>query len=275
MLESNYNKDCAFSEQTISYLYDEISLQEKSVFENHLENCLICADEIHGFGLTRSAVSYWKENEFETLNTPKIVFSDGQSQKAIKTSVGAVEKKSWFAGLQTLFQPRTVLAGGLAVFLILGGLVFFIQSFATNNQTAANSGNQEIYNSESETKQAEIGGIEIGTPDLPQTSAQNPSPLNGSKVDTHLAKAGAANSEKIGSVEVNKNFTKTSRKVEAAAPSQNKTTAPRNFGAANFLVSQRVSNNKKRIPKLNDIEIEDEDETSLRLTDLLDEVGGK
>ena len=278
MPESNYNNDCAFSEQTISYIYGEIGAHEKIAFENHLENCSMCADEIDGFGSARSAVALWKKNEFETLNTPKIAFSDVQSQKTIQTNVSAVEKQSWLFSLQTLFQPRMVLSGGLAAFLILGGLVFFTLNPAVNNQTAAISdkdGKKEINNSATGTKQSEIAETHIIKPDSLQDSALKPTSNDNSKFGIQSTKSIAAKGEKSAPVYADKNFTTTNKKAEVAALPQNKITVRRNSGAANSLVSGRAANNKKRIPQLNDVEIDDDEETSLRLTDLLDEVGGK
>lgn len=277
MSESNYNNECSFSEQAISYIYGEIGAPEKTAFEHHLKTCSTCTNEIDGFGSARAAVAFWKENEFDTLTTPKVEFSNVQSQKAIPKNVSSVEKKSWLLALQTLFQPRTVLAGGLAALLIFGGLIFFARNSAVDNQSATigdKNENQSIDYSTNESKQAEIAETRMTEPDSPPNSVLKSSSDGNSKVGIERAKSLAANTGKNTLVDANKNSAKTNKPAEIAALPQNKITARRHSGAAHSLVSERASNNKKRIPVLNEIEIDDE-ETSLRLTDLLDEVGGK
>lgn len=276
MSDSTNNKNCAFSEQAISYLYNEIEPDEKTAFETHLENCSICAADLTSFGLTRSAVSAWREIEFQTLATPDIEFSAVRPAQMYKPNVSAVEAKSLFARMQEFFKPATVWANGFAIFLIVFGLLFFNRNSADVNGTAQidSGGKQEIYTAANETNKAENGKNKNDSTNSALKTAGD-SPLAASSTfGTREKKEVLPVNKKTASAGDVKYLAGTNKNAEVGQAAV-KPKSQRISVAAISAVAQKSVNNKQRVPKLNEIEIEEEDESSLRLAELLDEVGGK
>jgi hypothetical protein len=62
------------SEQLISYLYDDVSADDRRAFERHLRECSECRDELAGLRDLRSTLSVWTppqpELAFEIADTP-------------------------------------------------------------------------------------------------------------------------------------------------------------------------------------------------------------
>lgn len=276
MSENNYNQNCAFSEQTVSYLYDEIAGREKTVFEAHLKNCSVCAEEIAGFGSVRSSVFQWKAEEFELLNTPKIEFLHGQAGKINKSFVSGITVKSWFAGLRRTFAPSPIWAPSLAFLLVLGGLFLFVQNFTKENQVASNAGKdtRQINNSPEITKRETSNIAENALPDLNQNSVES-LPESIDSTDGNLIVKEKINGKKQpAALKVSNNLSKAQRNSQPPAPLKIKSDSYRKIDETNAIAARLNLNVGRKIPKLNNIE-EDEEEATLRLTDLLDEVGGK
>lgn len=274
MSDSNHNKNCVFSEQAISYLYGEISPGEKTIFERHLKTCPPCADDINGFALSRSAVAYWKSEEFELLNTPK--FELTVNDKPVRLQTRRAENQSWTVKLKSIFTFSPVWTAALVLFVFFGGLVLFVQNSVRDDLIVENS-NKKAAQTKNIPKQIDeekaVAKNSVSEPiqnsDSKVISNDKSTAVDSAPKDKDFAKENVSAANKI--------FTTTNKSAEPAAYRKIKSAAQNKSDAANPAVSRRLlntSNNKKRMPQLNGVEDEEEAAT-LRLTDLLDEVGGK
>ena len=132
MLSNNNHSTCAFGEQIVSYIYDEASAKERHEFESHLPNCLSCAEEIAGFGLVRSSISEWRKDEFFTLESPALEIP------ALRPVVVASEKNSWFDEFRKLFSISPAWATGFAALILSIGLVWIFFGSSQNDFVASN-----------------------------------------------------------------------------------------------------------------------------------------
>jgi len=242
--------NCPFSERIVEYIYDEATVKEKKEFEAHLLNCLTCAEEIAGFGLVRSSINEWRKEELFVQNLPSPEIS------ALRPIVGTSEKNSWFDNFRKLFPISPIWAAGFAVIVICFGfaLMFF------------NSSKQEI--AVNSNKISEIVPV---------------SPLRSNNTE---------NLSKDEKAVVNKNFennAKTSHKIQTIEPNNiiqtkttNKTQQPKpktvqqnteNSVARNELNKPKKTGNfqKNDAPTLADSS--DDEDKSLRLAELFDEIG--
>ena len=142
MLNNNHkNLTCAFSESLISYLYDEIGGAEKAEFEAHLVNCAACSDELSELGFARTAVYEWRVEEFDSLATP--FFETPVS--VIKTPETNAVSPTWISGWQNLFSFKPMFAlATAAIFVALFGIglkVFNLRNGIESNQDLAKAVN--------------------------------------------------------------------------------------------------------------------------------------
>lgn len=72
-MQKNDHNECPFSDEIISYMYDEMPLSERAKFENHLSKCQLCTDDFAAVSVARFETYDWKRTEFDTLPTPRIV----------------------------------------------------------------------------------------------------------------------------------------------------------------------------------------------------------
>lgn len=111
MLSNGNKQTCGFSDEIVSYIYDEIGRFDRKKFESHLADCAACTDEFRAISNARISVFEWKREEFTHLSTPEIVipYPPTESTKAEERSVG------FLAGLRGMFSgwPVAVAATGL------------------------------------------------------------------------------------------------------------------------------------------------------------------
>ncbi|CAN5529722.1 hypothetical protein BH10ACI1_BH10ACI1_19930 [soil metagenome] len=133
MLSNNKNSSCAFSGHIVSYLYDEATSQEKNDFETHLPDCLNCSDEIAGFGLVRSSINEWRNDEFFKLESDSLKISALRSTKPVETAINTDQSDSWINKVRRLFTFSPVFVGGFAALVICLGLGWlFIENSQKN-----------------------------------------------------------------------------------------------------------------------------------------------
>lgn len=248
---SNNHKSCSFSEQIVEYIYDEISAKERTNFESHLINCLPCADEIAGFGLVRSSIGEWRKEEIFALDAPALQIPVMQTVEN--------EKSSWFDEFRKLFTLTPAWAAGFAVLLVCVGLVWMFFGGSTKQDFASNSSNQilpvaPIITNESNNlmpqpkeEKAEINPKEEDLKNLPQQVQE----VQKKKV-----------APKVNSVRVSNN-----------APKQKSLKPKLNESYAVNLKNINKTNNiqKQNAPTLS--EVDGDEDNSLRLSELFDEVG--
>lgn len=131
MLDSCNKNGCKFTDEIVSYMYDEIGEPERSKFEEHLLDCTVCTDEFAGISNARFSVFEWRKEEFAHLPTPNIVIPYGQP----------VVAAGFFAGLRDLltlsgWPAAATVAAGLIVSI---GLGFAAMNYLVGDQEMASN----------------------------------------------------------------------------------------------------------------------------------------
>jgi hypothetical protein len=216
-------------------MYDEIVGAERLAFEAHLSGCEICTDDFAGISNARFAVYEWQKEEFAHLQTPHILVP---YEAEATTGVLAALR-----GLTSLLSWPTFAAAATAVVICLGiGFVLINNSRSGDQQVVQN----EVPNV-SERPVNDIPLIE--TPTKTESSPQLP--LNEyAKGPVPRTVAAAA-------------------RTHARRPSTS-LLAVRNASPSRF-TNRAVAKLQLRPPALT--AYTDDEDVSLRLADLLDEIG--
>ena len=236
MIEKNYtNTGCFTEEELVSYLYGESGETDRAIFEQHLSGCSACTDEFANLSDSRFSVYQWQKVDFARLPTPMI--TGPWQEPAVHTH----ESGSWFEGLVAAFR-RPAFALGAVSFLIIAGLAMGVYFMSTQRSNDGVAGNIQLPVVEIPS---EPSAREVAT--LPDTTPQNEEKRVAAK-ETETRKP-----------------TVTYAKV-VKAPS-----ARRMIGSevASTNVTPRDSATNRRAPRLSDFE--EEDDSSIRLADLLAE----
>ncbi|MEO6334267.1 MAG: hypothetical protein ABIO91_04720 [Pyrinomonadaceae bacterium] len=225
--------NCKFSSDMVPYMYAELSAAETSSFESHLLECTACTDEFASLSIARFEVYDWKKVEFDGLETP--VFS-------IPFESSADAAPSWIDKLRAAFSAGwavpTVAFAGLAVVCVFAGILVSTR----NNADVAADLRDTRTTAENPAVETAAAVVEPG-----------PS-LNSSKAETRAkSQFRAINASAAKRVQ--------SRRVPRSA-------SPSNLWE---LKERSARNFQKNVPRLNEF-VEDED-TSLRLAELFDDVG--
>jgi Putative zinc-finger len=261
LLDNNYNSTCKFAEDVVAYLYGEIETSEKLRFEKHLADCQSCADELAGFSLARSSILEWRNQEFTPLATPVIEIPFEKRTEVHNFAIVVEKSPSLFTRIRDFFylSPKWMpLATGFAVFAICSGLIFI-------------------------AIKSQIGTTEIAQTNTGKTSnvKVNTSPVVESK--TTETNSSTTTTEDVRQTPVDKPaVTKSNVLPNTATPT--KISMPPNPVKTNSVKSPKIiSNNgnnpaiktptktskKSRRPTLSG---DDDEDNSLRLSDLLEEI---
>ena len=253
---NNHKNSCQFAEQIVFYLYDEFEAKEKLIFEAHLKDCRICADEYAGFGFVRSSVLEWRDADFSTLAAPTFAIPANDIENF--SPVLSTESRSWFDQIRQMFSFSPALAAtALAVAIVGVGIAFFAFNFLGRKEIAEQPKEKDLVRATvsptiETTKKIANSADKIAETYLPPTSDTTNLPKEAKRVKT---------------IESEKAVVKVS------------TGAPRN-NLTNTAVAPKETPDKKlspvkkqRVPNLNELD-EDEDET-IRLADLFDELDTK
>jgi hypothetical protein len=246
---NNHHPSCDHAEQIVSFLYNEINEAEKKNFESHLVNCSSCADELAGFSIVRSSIHEWRSEEFANLLTPSF-----EIPAVAKVQSGSA---SWLESIRAFLSfPLTWGAVALPLILIFAGLFWFTMS--TSNKLDVAENKTETINKTipaSNTQNVVNDSVEAVKNEKAKTAESSVKP---SITDKNNSEKFVANS----SEETNKN------KRASLQPVKLKNFAPdksdRNVAKTPVRKSKPAS-----VPRLAG---EDEEEESLRLSDILDEV---
>ncbi|MCY7374488.1 MAG: zf-HC2 domain-containing protein [Pyrinomonadaceae bacterium] len=254
MLNNNHkNLNCAFAEPLISYLYGESGAAEKAEFEAHLKTCASCHIELTKFGFTRSAVHEWRVEEFDKLATPVIELPSS----SIKTQTVATDSRSWFSDWRQIFSFKLALAmSALAIAVVLVGVTFMALNFRGDNiDVAEKTANDKVIKTAVsptvektvEPPKQTVDTNKFAAPDLPVKIVNQKTAAPKSPAIKVSANAPKNNSDNVVPVRAGQNTNKGNQKF-AAVP-------------------------KSKIPSLTDSE--DEEDNSVRLADLFDEIETK
>ena len=251
----NHNSSCDFTEQIVSYLYDEINVSEKSRLESHLRSCQSCAGEIAGFDSIRSSIQEWRAEDFASLTIPVIELP--QTEKRADVSRSPLETiRAYFA-----FSPKWMpIAAAMSVITLCAGLFWL---------TAISSGDESIADGSGETiKEAVSSPKETIRNDLTAMNSDNDS--------EGISKSQQVRTPKAVKNDLAKNILPPVRNNSQAAVNNSQSVKIKKSAAANLdknadkTALRRL--NKKTLPTLL---VEDEEDTSLRLSDILEEVSLK
>ena len=81
---------CERGDDLISFLYGEANEREATQFEEHLQVCLHCRNEMSSFGQIRESIGTWKETALNAFVTPQFI--------------APVRQKSALAALKSFFD---------------------------------------------------------------------------------------------------------------------------------------------------------------------------
>lgn len=272
-MSDNYKNVCRFSEQTISYLYGEIdSRNNNSRFESHIETCAVCSDEIKNFNAVRETIGLWKKKEFDLLKTPQIEFMPGGDGNAVRRPNGSL--KNLFANFNKLFVPSPVFAVGLMFILISAGLILFTGKFSSIDENAViENGNSQIAdNFPAVSKNSDRVVDKNLTGSIDNTYARQAGSAVSDAAEPAGEKSNPTNKKPLTS------DTNLQETIAVSKPENKREREKTKFKDARLNNLKTVAVNQSAIGKTNRLKLnsEDEDEeTSLRLTDLLDALGEK
>lgn len=243
------NSDCANAELLISYLYDETSQTEKIVFETHLKDCAACSEELKEFNFARTAVQDWRVADFDSLPTP--IF-EIPAQTIVQST--AEKSASWFNNLKLIFSFKPALAmSALVVLIALFGIAAFVFNFKTeDNSLAENIKDKEL------TKTTVSPTVE--------KKNENKAEEIASKVESNESKSTIA---PVKTVEKNSPTVKS-----ATVKVSNQNTKNISIKAVQNDTKKPLNKNiapKSDVPQM--VEADDEEDDSIRLADLFDEIG--
>ena len=124
MLDKLHNSGGGHEADLVSYLYGEMDPAARDRFELHLETCDPCAVELGAYADARLGVIEWRRNDFEHLATPAIIIPE---PKHVTTLVAERPQSIWSAWVEAIYSlPRLVQAGiGLAAAAVLLSVFYF------------------------------------------------------------------------------------------------------------------------------------------------------
>jgi len=128
--EASENLVCEFGEAIVPYLYGESSDIERDRFDAHVAECTPCADEFAELSFSRYSVFEWQKEEFAPMPTPRIV---------IPYEVSDAVKAGFFDQLRGLIAFNWAGAvGAAAIVAVIAGLGFVaINYFGKSDQQIA------------------------------------------------------------------------------------------------------------------------------------------
>lgn len=259
------HSSCAEGEHIVSYLYDEIKIAEKAGFETHLQNCSVCADEVVNFGAVRSSILEWRNEEFLSIETPVFEVPINQQNKIVANGFSI-----WFSKVRDVLTLKPILAtAAFAVIAIFTGLALFALNVSRTNELAAKTDNKNSSetNLAQEAKQIE----QIRKPDYSKTDSVTVATKEKSSPVFNESKNAKPSQEPDNRTNVNNSTVKISDN-NIKTNSNNRANEPK--------IKDSIKTNKKSVvvPKSQMpiySNVEDEEDKSLRLADLFDEIDSK
>jgi hypothetical protein len=242
MFELDHNLEGEHGVELLAYMYGELDQASRTAFETHLTSCDECAFELGSFADARLGVIEWRREDFDPLATPVILIPESEPVAAFadRSTVAGPMKAYWESLLSWPLFARV--GTGLAAASLVAGIVYFAvvsrQSAEVADKKPAVIANPSA--SEPEPKQQIEDVAEHKPASEPNRSTQT-EPVK--VADDHSAQR----------------FQLASSRTVAKSPIV-KTIRPKAETAVT-----------KKAPRLNNVE--EEEDKSLRLTDLFAEIG--
>jgi hypothetical protein len=98
-------------EQLISYLYDDVSAEERTVFERHMRDCADCREELAALRGLRATLSTWKPPQ------PELAFQIADSDPRPLTTIPRASTPARRAGWRAWWTPASGLAAAAVLVL--------------------------------------------------------------------------------------------------------------------------------------------------------------
>jgi len=234
MLHNDKNA-CEFSSEIVEYIYGELAPANRERFETHLADCTACIDEFAAVSNSRYSVYEWRKIEFEPLETPVFEIPFAERPWELVSS-----RPGWIEALASIFAvARTpMFAAGAAVVLIALGFGAYSFLRTSNSPLVADV-------------------PQVSPPAAPPQVVNAPVPSQPEPVKTLTTK-------KPGP-----------EPVKGAQPVRKAPVSRPQYAVERIRKTDKVpspSRLAKKAPSLGDPS--DEDEDTLRLADLLAEIGG-
>jgi len=226
-------------EELVSYIYGEMPAARRNVFEEHLSHCDDCTTELTAFSDARLGVIEWRREDFEHLATPQIVLPQREvvAYKPFNEK-GLGGLASWLETLVSLSNLAKAGLGLAAAALAITVIYFAAFTPAKSGEVAANS-----------TKPIEVPASIAAPVDVPKPDV-------------------APTVDKESQKEIPTRPVRSRRDETVPQQAQAVRTAARPLAPR----SQRAETAANRkAPRLNSFE--EEEDRSLRLSDLFAEVG--
>ncbi len=276
------NSNCSFSEEVISYIYDEFTDSQKSEFESHLVNCTNCTDEIASFGAIRTSIQDWKSSDFDNLALPNINIEFEPNRESVPVVETNTVQVGWLERLNNLFSPvfLKTATGFAAIVLMLTFGWFLFSSYQNGSENIAEDKSNQIDTRktvETQEKPIEPEKVEIvGTEDNDSDLRKQEAPESEIAVQTNPKRQETATKS-----------TRPVRKNNKNSESKNRVTRKNKVIVANNRkpkVNNKINekdliDNKKpntvvidKAPSLSDFAIEDTTDEDINLTDIFEEV---
>jgi hypothetical protein len=118
-MQNNDHNECPFSDEIISYMYDEMALAEMPKFEQHLSECEVCTDEFAAISFARFETYDWKRVEFDILQTPRVVIPYAEKTVTLGERISA--GMSWVTVVPAAAALVVCLGVGYLVIVNSGG----------------------------------------------------------------------------------------------------------------------------------------------------------
>ncbi len=259
MLNNNH-KSCHFAEQTVSYLYGESAASEKTEFESHLKTCSTCADELESFGFVRSAVLDWRNEDFAKMQAPAFDIPAIESENSFSPATNPTESRSWFGGFGKIFSFNPALAAFAVLVVCFGAALFAFKFPGGGGEIAGNKNDANLAHAASPTVEAALKSETMNS-----TNEDFKKSLP-SVVKAADSRRQAARERQIVSI-------KPAVKVSDSSPKINAGSSARNLKDGNDSIKKPAPVKKQLVPNLNDAE--DEEDKTIRLADLFDEIDAR
>ena len=145
MNNNHKNSNCGFSEQLVLYLYGETAEAENMAFEAHLKSCANCSEELEAFSGVHFSINDWKLKEFANLATPSIEIPYEKAEKAVEVSSVS---GSWLSALREVFSlsPRgwSLATASFAILAVVIGIALFALNSRKANDIAGSNKNNPV-----------------------------------------------------------------------------------------------------------------------------------
>lgn len=100
MKDSTSMNVCARSEDMVTYLYNEATLDEAKDFEQHIKLCSSCRSELAAFGVVREAVGEWRQQALGSLTSPAV---EADAARRFASVVAPARRRSAIIALREFF----------------------------------------------------------------------------------------------------------------------------------------------------------------------------